>query len=68
VYAARPAAHLARELAALRFAVGKVATRDYLRRELDESREVIDQSQPESSKTEPARKADLTRRRANGAP
>ncbi|WP_249357942.1 DUF1003 domain-containing protein [Nocardia cyriacigeorgica] len=33
---------LARELAALRLAVGEVATRDYLRRELDEMRDVLD--------------------------
>ncbi|ONM50680.1 DUF1003 domain-containing protein [Nocardia donostiensis] len=33
---------LARELAALRIAVGEVATRDYLRRELDEMRDVLD--------------------------
>ncbi|WP_227996499.1 DUF1003 domain-containing protein [Nocardia australiensis] len=33
---------LARELAALRIAVGDVATRDYLRRELDEMRTVLD--------------------------
>ena len=33
---------LARELAALRLAVGEVATRDYLRRELDELHEKID--------------------------
>jgi uncharacterized membrane protein len=33
--------YLARELAALRLAVGEVATRDYLRRELDELRTVI---------------------------
>ena len=33
--------YLARELAALRLAVGEVATRDYLRRELDELRGVI---------------------------
>ncbi len=33
--------YLARELAALRLAVGEVATRDYLRRELDELRELI---------------------------
>jgi uncharacterized membrane protein len=32
---------LARELAALRLAVGEVATRDYLRRELEELRELI---------------------------
>jgi uncharacterized membrane protein len=34
---------LARELAALRLAVGEVATRDYLRRELDELRTLIAQ-------------------------
>ena len=34
--------YLARELAALRLAVGEVATRDYLRRELEELREKID--------------------------
>lgn len=34
--------YLARELAALRLAVGEVATRDYLRRELDELHEKID--------------------------
>ncbi|MBH0775876.1 DUF1003 domain-containing protein [Nocardia bovistercoris] len=33
---------LARELAALRLAVGEVATRDYLRRELDEMRDAVD--------------------------
>ena len=33
---------LARELAALRLAVGEVATRDYLRRELDELRELLE--------------------------
>ncbi len=37
---------LARELAALRLAVGEVATRDYLRRELDELRELVEQLQP----------------------
>lgn len=33
---------LARELAALRLAVGEVATRDYLRRELEEVRELLE--------------------------
>lgn len=33
--------YLARELAALRLAVGEVATRDYLRRELEEVREML---------------------------
>ncbi|MDA2892872.1 DUF1003 domain-containing protein [Mycolicibacterium sp. BiH015] len=40
---------LARELAALRLAVGEVATRDYLRRELDEIRDLL-----EALQTEPA--------------
>ncbi|MGW4719505.1 DUF1003 domain-containing protein [Nocardia sp. NPDC004260] len=33
---------LARELASLRIAVGEVATRDYLRRELEELKEILD--------------------------
>lgn len=37
--------YLARELAALRLAVGEVATRDYLRRELDELRDMLTQLQ-----------------------
>jgi uncharacterized membrane protein len=37
--------YLARELAALRIAVGEVATRDYLRRELEDLRELINQMQ-----------------------
>lgn len=36
---------LARELAAVRLAVGEVATRDYLRRELDDLRETLSQLQ-----------------------
>ena len=39
---------LARELAALRLAVGEVATRDYLRRELDELRTTLDRLDPAS--------------------
>ena len=40
---------LARELAALRLAVGEVATRDYLRREIEELREVLGKKkQPKS--------------------
>jgi len=41
---------LARELAALRLAVGEVATRDYLRRELDEIRELLEAPRPAKSK------------------
>ena len=38
--------YLARELAALRLAVGEVATRDYLRRELEELRDLLNEMQP----------------------
>ena len=38
--------YLARELAALRLAVGEVATRDYLRRELEELRDLINEMRP----------------------
>jgi uncharacterized membrane protein len=52
---------LARELAALRLAVGEVATRDYLRRELEEVRELLAALQP----TDPQpRKKDGAERRA----
>jgi uncharacterized membrane protein len=40
---------LARELAALRLAVGEVATRDYLRRELEEVRELLESLQLDTS-------------------
>lgn len=39
--------YLARELAALRLAVGEVATRDYLRRELDELRALLEEQEPD---------------------
>ncbi|QDQ97243.1 DUF1003 domain-containing protein [Tomitella fengzijianii] len=42
---------LARELASLRIAVGEVATRDYLRRELDDIRELLEQT-PEDGHTD----------------
>jgi uncharacterized membrane protein len=42
---------LARELAALRLAVGEVTTRDYLRRELEEVRELLEALQPEKPVT-----------------
>lgn len=41
---------LARELAALRLAVGEVVTRDYLRRELEEVRELLETLQPPKQK------------------
>ncbi len=41
--------YLARELAALRLAVGEVATRDYLRRELDELRDLLKEIRPTES-------------------
>jgi uncharacterized membrane protein len=52
---------LARELAALRLAVGEVATRDYLRRELEEVRELLEALQPEKPATG---KADGSERRS----
>jgi uncharacterized membrane protein len=52
--------YLARELAALRLAVGEVATRDYLRREIEELREMLAESQqPKTARAgEPAGKSD----------
>jgi uncharacterized membrane protein len=41
--------YLARELAALRLAVGEVVTRDYLRRELDELRDTLVERQAKKS-------------------
>jgi len=41
--------YLARELAALRLAVGEVATRDYLRREIEELREMLSELQTPKS-------------------
>ncbi|MBB3605797.1 putative membrane protein [Mycolicibacterium sp. BK556] len=54
---------LARELASLRLAVGEVATRDYLRRELEEIRELLESLQsdgggkPKKDKAKRARQA-----------
>ncbi|MEZ0341852.1 DUF1003 domain-containing protein [Mycobacterium sp. pV006] len=47
--------YLARELAALRLAVGEVATRDYLRRELDEIRDLIAELRGEDGSGDPDR-------------
>lgn len=52
---------LARELAALRLAVGEVATRDYLRRELEEIRSLLEELQPGRPTS---RKKDGSERRA----
>jgi uncharacterized membrane protein len=49
--------YLARELAALRIAVGEVVTRDYLRRELEEVRDLLDELQPKKPKKTSASKA-----------
>jgi len=55
---------LARELAALRLAVGEVATRDYLRRELDEVRELLQTLTPPDAKPAKSGKKDNAERRA----
>jgi uncharacterized membrane protein len=49
--------YLARELAALRIAVGEVVTRDYLRRELDEVRDLLDGLQTRKTKKNSGSKA-----------
>src|ERR1700737_4753680 len=54
--------YLARELAALRLAVGEVATRDYLRRELDELRAAIEARPPDTSGKASAKKEPRERR------
>jgi uncharacterized membrane protein len=50
--------YLARELAALRLAVGEVATREYLRHELDDLRALLVDLQPETPDAESARTGD----------
>ena len=54
---------LARELAALRLAIGEVATRDYLRRELDELRELLEKLSPADAA---AAKQDARSKKASG--
>jgi uncharacterized membrane protein len=57
--------YLARELAALRLAIGEVATRDYLRRELEELSERLTELQPQTpSDGEAASKSDGSERRS----
>jgi uncharacterized membrane protein len=58
---------LARELAALRLAVGEVATRDYLRRELDEVREILETLAPGDQKPAKSGKKDTSERRVKKA-
>jgi uncharacterized membrane protein len=52
--------YLARELAALRLAVGEVATRDYLRRELEELRDLLNQQTPSKGNTGKKKRANQT--------
>ena len=56
--------YLARELAALRLAIGEVATRDYLRRELDEVCARPSSSRSRRRHPTRSRQADLAERRA----
>lgn len=56
--------YLARELAALRLAVGEVVTREYLRHELEDLRSVLTELQPESADGEAAETADDLERTA----
>ena len=57
--------YLARELAALRLAVGEVATRDYLRRELEELHEKLTELHPQvSADGDAASKPDGSERRS----
>jgi uncharacterized membrane protein len=55
--------YLARELAALRLAVGEVATRDYLRHELENLRAALAEVQPSHPDKQPARAGDNVERR-----
>ncbi|SEH69454.1 Uncharacterized membrane protein [Mycolicibacterium rutilum] len=58
--------YLARELAALRLAVGEVVTRDYLRRELEELRDMLAQLQspPSADGDEAAARPEHSERRS----
>ncbi len=49
--------YLARELAALRLAIGEVATRDYLRRELEEMRDMLVELVPPKPKKQKGKRA-----------
>jgi uncharacterized membrane protein len=56
--------YLARELAALRLAIGEVATRDYLRRELEELREMLTALQEPRQETDTDGKVEISERRS----
>jgi uncharacterized membrane protein len=56
--------YLARELAALRLAVGEVATREYLRHELENLRTALADPEPPRHDAGPKRKTDGAERRA----
>ncbi len=60
--------YLARELASLRLAVGEVATRDYLRRELEELRDLITtlNTPPDADRTSPGKTDGSERRSKRG--
>ncbi|CAM4445518.1 putative membrane protein [Mycobacterium basiliense] len=55
--------YLARELAALRLAIGEVPTRDYLRHELENLRTLVEELQPARPEADPAQAPDGTERR-----
>jgi uncharacterized membrane protein len=50
--------YLARELAAVRLAVGEVVTREYLRHELDDLRELLSDLQPDTADADPVQGGD----------
>jgi uncharacterized membrane protein len=57
--------YLARELAALRLAIGEVVTREYLRHELEDLRTMLSELQPERADGEAALTGDDVERTAN---
>ncbi|WP_395727188.1 DUF1003 domain-containing protein [Nakamurella sp.] len=60
---------IARELAALRVAIGEVATRDYLRGELERLREDLEQPDGgESTRDKPAKRSDKRKSRPKPSP
>jgi uncharacterized membrane protein len=56
--------YLARELAAVRLAVGEVVTREYLRHELDDLRELLANLQPDAADADPVQGGDGLERTA----